>query len=207
MEGPIIYNYNDLIQLYSRTSNFSEDIWVPIIGFKEIVDDEYGVSSNGLINDLLTGELYSPYNDSQGYFALKFRCKDGSKTTYRIHQIVKRFHPEEGEPFVDDENQSEWHVNHKNGNQFDNYYKNLEYLIPVENAIHATINNIATTHILNDKQIKLVCETLVIYEGNVDQTFMHLYINTPRDQRITKHIIRDIRRRLAHTEISVNYNW
>lgn len=112
------------------------EVWRDISGYEGL----YQVSSIGRIKTL--GHNRSKYypkkekirklgtSGAKGNdYASVILCKDGITRPFRVHRIVaKEFIPN---PL------NKPHINHKNGNRFDNSVENIEWSTRSENQIHA----------------------------------------------------------------------
>lgn len=107
--------------------------WKTIEGY-----ENYEVSNFGNIRSLNYNsqniiKLLKPAICSSGYYGVAL-CLSGKAKTFLIHRLV-------GIYFIENtENKLE--VNHKDGNKLNNYYTNLEWCTRLENAKHASNNNL-----------------------------------------------------------------
>ena len=109
------------------------EVWVKVKGYEDL----YEVSSHGRVRSLYKHDftknkdrLKSANSNGKGYLNLVLR-KNGKDKTIGLHRLVAlHFVPN---PLNKEE------VNHKDNNPYNNYYKNLEWATPKENAQHRDI--------------------------------------------------------------------
>ena len=115
-----------------------KEVWKPIRGFEVL----YEVSNLGRIRSLdkivdrstkgrflQKGKLLTPCDRGNDYLRVCIRIKN-KQTTFSVHREV-------AVAFLGDPPSNSHQVNHKNGNKQDNRAKNLEWVTPKENTIHA----------------------------------------------------------------------
>lgn len=87
--------------------------------------ENYLVTSWGRVFNTETGEYLKPYSHYKGYLRVDLFNEDGKKH-FKVHRLVAQaFIPNpEGKP----------QVNHKDGNNRNNSYTNLEWVTNAENA-------------------------------------------------------------------------
>lgn len=137
------------------------EIWKPIKGF----EGYYEVSSLGRVRGLnrqvwhkgnncfhhVSGQILRQYPVSKEYPYLKVHLvKDGVHKNGIIHRLVtEAFIPQViGKP----------HINHKDGNKFNNTVENLEWVNQTENLAHSLVNGIHHSVKLNLKQVEEIRE-------------------------------------------------
>lgn len=109
------------------------EVWRDIKGY----EGYYKVSSLGRLKSLKRSpKILTPYVVTGGYIGHKL-CKDGKERSYRFHRIV-------ASAFLDNPNNLP-EVNHKNGIKTDNRVENIEWCSRLENARHATKNDLRTS--------------------------------------------------------------
>jgi len=110
--------------------NMQEEVFVPVKGFEE----RFKISNAGTvisINGRVLGEVVMPCTiDTYGYKATTLRA-NGRRWCVRVHTLVA-IH------FVENEKPGQYDtVNHKDGNQLNNLYSNLEWCTRGMNMSHA----------------------------------------------------------------------
>lgn len=104
--------------------------WKTIPGFPN-----HQISNFGLVRSVFRGikSNLSLQTDPKGYVRISFSIPGGrgKNTTKKVHRLV--CFAFNGPPPDD----VRTHVNHKDGNKANNYYKNLEWCRPKENQIHS----------------------------------------------------------------------
>lgn len=87
----------------------------------------YLVDEKGLIYSTLTNQFIKQRKRKNGYMQVLLR-EGGKYKTILVHRaVMSAFH-----------GSSDKFVNHKNGIKSDNRLENLEYVTPLENALHAS---------------------------------------------------------------------
>jgi len=109
--------------------------------------DRYVNSKNGS-KMFKAGRILKQSYNCRGYLCVKL-CKNGINKNTRVHRIVV-------ESFLLKENGKEI-VNHKDGNQTNNNFENLEWCNHKENSQHALANGLRR-YILDEKQEKKLIE-------------------------------------------------
>ena len=100
------------------------------------------ISNSGELLNLFTGQVHFADDiESNGYFRTTLRDMTGKRKTYYIHRLVADlFIP----PAVMDGQERE--INHKDGNNQNNKFKNLEWVTHQENIQHAIDNELTTNN-------------------------------------------------------------
>ena len=100
----------------------------------------YGISIYGEVITLVKNrEKRRKFKaDRQGYLSVKLRGTERDLTVMVSRLVAWEFvgHPE---------NYQDLEVNHADGDNLNNYYKNLEWTTPEENSIHKTIYHLAAS--------------------------------------------------------------
>ena len=100
-----------------------EEIWRPVAGF----ESHYEVSNLGNVRRKKYGRLRKI--DNAQIYPTVLLSVNGVHKTLRVHRLVaKAFLPP-----IDEKT----HVNHKNGNHYDNRVENLEWVTQQENNLHS----------------------------------------------------------------------
>jgi hypothetical protein len=100
-----------------------EEIWKPIVGF----ENHYEVSSLGNVRRKKSGRLRKI--DNAQIYPTVLLSVNGKHRTFRVHRLVAKAFLAR----VEGKN----HVNHKNGNHYDNRVENLEWVTQKENNLHS----------------------------------------------------------------------
>ena len=106
------------------------EVWRWIRGYEGL----YQISNYGRLKSFPrkgTGKeikILRPKLKKNGYLEISLR-KKGVRKSYSIHRLV-------AEAFIPNP-ENKPHVNHKDGNKFDNYFENLEWVTQLENMEHA----------------------------------------------------------------------
>jgi len=108
-----------------------EEIWKKLI--IDNINYHYEVSNTGNIRSTTTKRILKP-SLRNGYLAITI-CRDNTKKTYNIHQLIILM-------FIGEKENDMIIVNHKNGNKEDNNINNLEYITYKENTKHAIENKL-----------------------------------------------------------------
>ena len=87
----------------------------------------YMVDENGIIYSLLTNKVIKQRERKNGYMQVLLR-ENGKYKTVLVHRAVLSAF----------QGRSDKYVNHINGIKTDNRLDNLEYVTPLENALHAS---------------------------------------------------------------------
>lgn len=91
----------------------------------------YCIDNTGRVWSLFSDRYLKPYMCKDGYYRIRLRQDSGEVGTLTLHRAVAKL-------FVDNEHQeSKVFVNHIDGDKVNNFYKNLEWVTPRENNIHA----------------------------------------------------------------------
>ena len=100
-----------------------KEIWKPVVGF----ENYYEVSNLGNVRRKKSGRLRKI--DKAQIYPTILLSVNGVHKTLRVHRLVAKafLSPVEGKT----------HVNHKNGNHYDNRVENLEWVTQEENNLHA----------------------------------------------------------------------
>ena len=98
--------------------------------FKDIVGYEglYQISNYGNVYSFYSNKILKPAKDTKGYYFVNL-VKDRKNKTKRIHRLIA-IH------FISNPNNKR-EVNHVDGNRGNNDLKNLEWVTPSENSLHA----------------------------------------------------------------------
>ena len=165
-----------------------------LIDFFNIKDTSYVISSFGRIFSLLTNCELKPYTyESNDYTVISLRGNDGKKHKFPLHSLVARaFVPKNS----DDERLNRSFTHHKDWDNENNYYWNLEWRSPYEIIILTKLQE----DLDNDTLVDIVCKLLEKKES-VDDVFAIL------DGKMSKHKIWAIKRRIIYKSISENYNF
>jgi hypothetical protein len=100
--------------------------WFKVTGFMA------EVTKNGFVRSSSTKKLKNHYITKYGYRTVSVKDLDGKQRTKGVHQLVALV-------FIGPVPKGK-EVNHKDLDNSNNYYKNLEYLTPKENIDHAWKN-------------------------------------------------------------------
>ena len=152
------------------------------------------VSEDGKIRSSLTGSLYSPYTDKDGYL----RCKvwDGQKQRgIYVHRAVALV-------FVENPHQKPY-VNHIDSNRQNNLPENLEWVTAKENSEHGVnagnfpVGEDAFHSVYSSEQVHKVCKLLSENKSCVE---------TSKLTGVSLSVVGSIKRRITWKEISDLYD-
>lgn len=119
----------------------------------------YYVSDNGSVINRHTGRILRSSPDTSGYETVHL-TENGRGYTKRVHRLV-------AEAFLEQPNDREYQVNHKNGDKTDNRLLNLEYVSPSDNMHHAYANGLNHWVGYNERPVKIL-ETGKIYKSQAE---------------------------------------
>lgn len=102
--------------------NLLPEKWLPIQGYETY----YQISDHGRVKSLRTKKILKPFINHKGYYSVDLRV-DGKRKTMKTSRLVAVH-------FLGLQEGKE--VNHINGDKFDNFLDNLEWVTHRENCIH-----------------------------------------------------------------------
>lgn len=148
----ILWNKNYCEVGFKEKKIVNPEIWKDIKGYEGLYEvSNYGriKASNNLQNKIPT--ILTPVMKKNGYLCISL-CKKGEKTiSKQIHRLV-------AEAFCEKKEGADY-INHIDCDKTNNYYKNLEYCTPKENAEHAVAHNLGQFKAV--QQISLETEEVV----------------------------------------------
>jgi len=109
-------------------SIYLNEIWKPIPGY----EDKYEISNLGRVRNKKSGlfRQFQIKKRGKGYYCFNvYNEKDKKNETLMVHRIVAKV-------FIDNPHNKP-HVNHIDGNSFNNCVNNLEWVTPKENVLHS----------------------------------------------------------------------
>lgn len=137
--------------------------------WRKIENFNYSVSNYGNVKNNKTDKKIYLNNKGGDYLSVNLSKNNKIKRFY-VHRLVATY-------FVKKDNEERKEVNHKDGNKYNNYYKNLEWVTRSENIRHALKNNlIDTTKISIKNKGKILCDYKV-YSYNVKTKEVKEYNN------------------------------
>lgn len=173
-----------------------DEIWKPII--LPNIHNYYYISNYGRLYSKYSDILLSPKINQHGYLVAQLRGINSDIICILIHRLVLMV-------FNPIENPEDFQVNHIDGNKKNNYYKNLEWVTPKENIIHAyntglnrSCEDSLNTSLTNDTVHK-ICK--MIKQNRYSNSEIAYIFDIP------VHIVDDIRRGHTWKRISCNYNF
>lgn len=183
--------------------NDEEERW-EIIDYKDIKPNYYKISNYGNIVNIKTGRKLNPYTDSDGYHRLELAIENKRRgKKFYVHRLVA-IH------FIED--LSDTHiVNHKDSIRNHNYYKNLEWVTPLENSKHGKEHGFirpyyGVTNKYDKREIHKICK--LIEDGYSTKEIINILgYELTGDRRLMKSLIVDIRNRNSHKDVSKKYNF
>jgi hypothetical protein len=159
----------------------------------------YLISNYGTVIDTWRNNVQTHINSGAGYLRVVLHLETGEQKMVLVHRLVAM-------AFVD----GNWslHVNHKNGIKGNNYYKNLEWVTPRENIIHAVETGLnyrgedKPNAILSNEQVNDICRYL---EAGFDYNYIVNALGLSTIQNI-HNILHDIKCKKSWKFISKNYD-
>jgi len=112
-----------------------KEVWKDIEGYEGL----YCISNYGRLKSLpriiqLRNGIFRPVKGkilsvkhSGGWYLSTHLSKNGIKRAVRIHQLVVAY-------FLEQRPSNNHHIHHKDGNKQNNFYKNLEYVLPKDHS-------------------------------------------------------------------------
>jgi hypothetical protein len=99
--------------------------WVDINGFPN-----YQISDHGRVYSKESKKILKPQKRENGYLKVSLYNRGKTCKNKSLHKLVS-------EHFLESPINQGMNINHKDGIKYNNYYKNLEWVTPSENIIHA----------------------------------------------------------------------
>lgn len=113
----------------------------------------YSINRYGIVINKKTNKIEKQFKNNAGYMTVNLTPTNRKRKSYFVHRLVcMAFHPQ---------NNLRLHVNHKDLDRTNNYYRNLEWCTPSENARHSAY--------LNDKYKQTPIFTRDVYTKIVKQ--------------------------------------
>lgn len=188
-----------------------EERFLPVT-FPGIRPDTYMVSNYGNIYCITTGKYKNlTPSKTRNYVIGKFKMSDGSKKTIGIHRIVAW-------EFCDGYTEERCIVNHKNSEENDNYFENLEWVTFSENNFHRFAHGRGGTNppvykgedhpqsIYNLETVKDICRLLEENKSIID-IMRYFGFRGQNDNKKFYNLIYDIKRHKTWAEISSLYSF
>lgn len=101
------------------------DIWFPIPGFKL-----YAITKTAKVKNIATGKVLTGGLCGSGYLNYHIYQDNGTQIVVGAHRLMAF-------TFIPNDDPEKIYVNHIDGNKLNNAIENLEWVTPLENAIHA----------------------------------------------------------------------
>lgn len=163
----------------------------------------YDISNYGRVRNVKTGHIMTPCPSEKGYLMVCLRCIDNRARNVKLHRIV-------ASTFVPGRTKRRNEVNHINGDKNDCSAMNLEWVTRQENVQHGFDNNLIPHMrgelngmcIYNEKTVRQVCETLVMFKGSIYNTLLYLINN---NCHCDKNLAQDVKYKKRWKHISDQY--
>lgn len=104
----------------------------------------YEVSDSGDVRRIATGTRMRGFIDADGYVRYQLRDDSGIKVVRCAHAFVAA-------AFISRRPSKQHQVAHNNGSRLNNYYKNLRWVLPVENVRDRTVHGTAPVGVGNPR--------------------------------------------------------
>ena len=140
-------------------------VWLPIVEYEE----NYIISNYGEIQNINT-KHFMKFHNRNGYLAVCL-CKNNKKHTINVHRLVASHFLQ---PATNIEANQ---VNHMNGNKFDNFIGNLEYVTPKQNTAHARQTNLTPIHCKKVGQFQLETMQLIRSYNSIKEACEFLQVH------------------------------
>lgn len=189
----------DLRNNHYENLRWVEDIeeWRTIT-YPGIKNNWYEISNFGNIRRINSIVNLKPSKSNKDYLTINIKKDDDKKQGYLIHRLVAyEFYKFD----ITDRNNT---INHINFNRFDNNIKNLEVINYRENNEHMLLRYNGSNHCDENTMslIKLICEYLVYYDGNLIKVKREL---DKKNIDVSYTVIRYIAKKKTWVNISDDY--
>lgn len=149
---------------------FREVRYIEKIG-KYNFNNKYKCSDIGLIYNTNSNQPLKPFSDGRrGYLKVKLYDENNKPITLFVHRIICEVF--NGLPPSEDKN----HTNHIDGNKWNNFKENLEWISPRDNVRHSIENklSISRSNQLSIQNVHKICEELFVNKKTAKQTSVEL---------------------------------
>ena len=176
------------------------EMWLPIT-YPKVYPGRYSISNYGRVYNTQYNRFMTLYIGKKGYVKCSltnYERKDGSFT---VHRLVAW-------EWVLLNRDINLQVNHIDGNKANNFYRNLEWVTPLQNMKHANINGliinrggIHSNHKLTEDEVHKICKMLEDPKMRYDDI-----VRSFNNDRVTKTEVISIANNGRWKNISKNYN-
>jgi len=186
-----------------------EEEWKDIIEYN--VKNIYEISNYGKVRNKLTGRFLSPFTDKDGYLRCTLKGYKKQRKFY-IHRLVGYYFL----PLKVFFNEKYIHINHKDTNKTNNFYKNLEWSTPKENIDHSWREGLqkpvkGERHGCNKYSETLIRGICILLEKGYSEyeirKEMNMIVKDKKQNESYRGLVKHLRKRTSWVHISKDYTY